>query len=70
MPLSDDEDENLAQFLESEVLSEVSDLVFRLFIIFFFVFRDMINDSGSRYIRALNWESEKTFVSFFEYLFL
>ena len=25
MTLSDDEDENLAQFLESEVLSEVSD---------------------------------------------
>lgn len=39
MTFSDDEDENLAQFLESEVLSEVSDKVFQLFTInFHFLF--------------------------------
>jgi hypothetical protein len=40
MTFSDDEDENLAQFLESEVLSEVSDKVFQLLTIqfqFFFI---------------------------------
>jgi len=39
MTFSDDEDENLAQFLESEVLSEVSDKVFQLITInFHFLF--------------------------------
>lgn len=38
MTISEDEDETLAQFLESEVLSEVSDKVLRLFTILDFVF--------------------------------
>lgn len=37
MTFSEDEDETLAQFLESEVLSEASDKVLRMFMVLNFI---------------------------------
>ena len=43
MTISDEEDENLAYFLESEVLSEISDQVFTLLLNYFNIFEVIHN---------------------------